>query len=150
MPVKVNSEPDTATRLRTVVGRLSRGLRGTVAGAGLTPTQISVLASVVRHGPIKVADLGALEGLNATMLSRAVSNLGKAGLVSRSRDEEDARAVWVRATASGRQTQQRIRSERSRALGTHLEQLPAEHRRALEKALPALEMLAESLTARES
>jgi hypothetical protein len=50
---------DTATRLRVAIGRLSRRLRVTAAGseAGLTPTRISVLLSVDRHGPMRIAEL---------------------------------------------------------------------------------------------
>ena len=43
---------DTAARLRVAIGRLSRRLRTTAAGsaAGLTPTRISVLLTIVREG----------------------------------------------------------------------------------------------------
>ena len=53
------TELDTAIRLRTAISRLSRRLRPTQAATGLTPTQISVLVTVVLEGPIKLADLGA-------------------------------------------------------------------------------------------
>ncbi|MGH3495048.1 MAG: MarR family winged helix-turn-helix transcriptional regulator [Sciscionella sp.] len=148
MPIA--TDIDTATRLRAVVGRLSRRLRSTVAGAGLTPTQISVLASVVRRGPMKLATLGELEGLNPTMLSRSVGNLEKLDMVARRRDERDARTLWVHATATGKRTQQRIRAERSKALGEHLNRLSTVEHTALEAALPALEALADSLSTENS
>ena len=40
-----------SARLRAVIGRLGRRLRPTRAGSGLTPTQISVLFTLVRDGP---------------------------------------------------------------------------------------------------
>ena len=42
-------DPDAADRLRAVIGKLSRRLRPTVAGSALTPSQISVLFTIVRR-----------------------------------------------------------------------------------------------------
>jgi hypothetical protein len=50
-------DPDDVARLRAVIGRLSRLLNASVADVGLTPTQLSVLGSVVRRGPIGVGEL---------------------------------------------------------------------------------------------
>src|SRR3954465_12874514 len=69
------TELDAAIRLRRTIARLSRGLRPSQAATGLTPTKISVLVSVTIYGPLKLADLGAREGLNPTMLSRIVAQL---------------------------------------------------------------------------
>src|ERR1700736_3981164 len=68
---------DTSARLRAIIGRLSRRLRPTAAGAaaGLTPTRISILLNVVREGPMRLSELAASEGINPTMLSRVVSDL---------------------------------------------------------------------------
>ena len=58
-PVATAPDMDTASRLRVAIGRLSRRLRTTAAGsaAGLTPTRISVLLTVVREGPIRLSAL---------------------------------------------------------------------------------------------
>src|SRR4051812_18654482 len=80
------TELDVAIRLRSTISRLSRRLRPTQAATGLTPTQISVLVSVVLEGSLKLAELGAREGLNPTMLSRIVAQLGTRGLVRRTSD----------------------------------------------------------------
>ncbi len=141
---------DTATRLRIAIGRLSRRLRTTAAGsaAGLTPTRISVLLSVVREGPVRLSALAAAESLNPTMLSRVISDLVDAGLLARTSDDGDRRAAWVEATEAGEQLARRMRRERTDALNEALEGLPAADRRLLEKALPALEGLAEQLKER--
>src|ERR1700753_3678022 len=91
---------DTAARLRIAVARLSRRLRTTAAGAaaGLTPTKISVLLTVVREGPIRVSALAEIESLNPTMLSRVIAALGAAGLVARTSDDGDRRAAWAQDT----------------------------------------------------
>ncbi len=130
-----------------IVGRLSRRLRPTAAGAaaGLTPTRISVLLNVVRDGPMRLSDLAASEGINPTMLSRVVSDLVEVGLLERSSDEGDRRTAWVAATAAGRRLSERMRRERTDALDVALEGLSDSQRRRIEKALPALEELAEQL-----
>ena len=141
---------DTAVRLRVAIARLSRRLRPTAAGsaAGLTPTRISVLLTVVREERIGIAALAAAEGLNPTMLSRAISRLAEDGLIARVSDDGDRRSAWVQSTPSGRRLAERMRRERTDALNQALDALPAEERRIIERALPALEGLAEQLHGR--
>jgi DNA-binding MarR family transcriptional regulator len=137
-------------RLRAVLGRLSRRLRPTSAGiaAGLTPTRISILLTVVREGPVRISDLAEGEGVNPTMLSRVISDLTEAGLLERVSDERDRRAAWVEATRAGRALAERMRRERTDALMLALESLPDAERRQVESALPGLEALAERLKGR--
>ena len=143
-------DEDTAVRLRVAIARLSRRLRPTAAGsaAGLTPTRISVLLTVVREERIGISTLAAAEGLNPTMLSRAISRLTEDGLIARVSDDGDRRSAWVQSTAAGRRLAQRMRRERTDALNQALDGLPAEERRIIERALPALEGLAEQLQGR--
>ena len=143
---------DTAARLRVAIGRLSRRLRATAAGsaAGLTPTKISVLLTVVREGPIRLSVLAESESLNPTMLSRVIADLVDAGLVARTSDDGDRRAAWVEATDDGNQLAQRMRRERTDAVNEALEGLAPADRQLLETALPALEQLAEQLRERRS
>ena len=63
--------------------RISRRLRPTKAGAGFTPTEISVLETVAKRGPIRLSDLAAVEGMNPTMLSRVARKLEAPGLIRR-------------------------------------------------------------------
>jgi DNA-binding MarR family transcriptional regulator len=141
---------DTAARLRTAIGRLSRRLRTTSAArdAGLTPTAISVLLSVVRSGPARLSELAETEGVNPTMLSRVTAAMVQEGLLERSSDEGDRRAAWVGATAAGRRVAERMRRERTDAVNLALGELSDAERRRIEHALPALESLAEALKGR--
>jgi DNA-binding MarR family transcriptional regulator len=140
---------DTAARLRAAIGRLHRRLRPTAAGAtaGLTPTRISLLNTIHRLGPIRLSDLAAEEGINPTMLSRIVGDLGLAGLIERVGDPQDRRAALVMVTREGRKLVERMRRERTDVLSVALDGLSQSERRALERALPALERLAEELKA---
>ena len=146
-PTLTNLDLETTGRLRAVIGKLSRRLRPTPAAvqAGLTPTRISVLLTVVRERSIRLSDLAELEGINPTQLSRAIAHLVDTGLVERSADAGDRRAAWLKPTAAGRRLTERIRRERTDALNGALESLSHDERERILSALPALEDLAERL-----
>ena len=136
-------ELELGERLRGAIGRLGRRLRPTRAGAGLTPSQISVLFTIVRRGPLGLAEVAELESLNPTMLSRITAQLAEQKLIRRSADPQDRRAAVVEATAAGVRMRERIQRERARALAARVECLPVEQRQLLWEALPVLEELAE-------
>lgn len=139
---------ENTARLRAAVSRLSRRLRPTVAGSALTPSQISVLFTIVRLGPLRLSEVAEIESLNPTMLSRITGQLADAGLITRAADPEDRRAAFVNATAAGRRLRERIHRERTQALAAHVQELDEDQRRALWAALPVLEELAERLPGR--
>jgi DNA-binding MarR family transcriptional regulator len=143
---------ETAARLRAAIGSVQRRLRSTPAAtaAGLTPTKISILFTVVRLGTVKLSELAEAEAINPTMLSRVVGGLADKGLVKRVSDPADRRVGQLEATAAGRRLAERIRRERTDALNEALEPLIPEHRDALEAALPALEALAAELKRQSS
>jgi DNA-binding MarR family transcriptional regulator len=138
---------DTAPRLRALIGRLSRRLRPTEAAltAGLTPTRSAVLQTVARRGPMRLSELAEAEAINPTMLSRVIAELVDAGLLQRASDEGDRRAVWVNSTLAGRRLAERIRRERTDAVTLALGRLGDDERELIERALPALERMAQQL-----
>jgi len=136
---------EAAERLRKIVGRLGRTLRLTHADGSLPPSQREVLATIVRIGPLRLSELAAEEGINPTMLSRILGHLENAGLVARRPDEADARVVHLSATATGRALHEEMRNERTDALFDALGQLSVDQRKVIFEALPALEILVESL-----
>jgi DNA-binding MarR family transcriptional regulator len=125
--------------------RLSRRLRTTPAGAGLTPTQISVLFTVAREQHVRQSALAELEDLNPTLLSRTLAALSEGGLVRREADAEDRRGVVVHITPAGERRRRTIRRERAELLEAHLSRLDEPQTAALVRALPVLETLADSL-----
>ena len=92
-----------------------------------------------------MSELAESEGINPTMLSRVTAELVEAGLLERATDEGDRRAIWVRTTAAGRRLADRIRRERTDAVNLALEGISADERDLIERALPALERLADQL-----
>jgi DNA-binding MarR family transcriptional regulator len=138
---------DTVPRLRAVIGRLSRRLRPTptAVAAGLTPTRITVLQAVTRNTRMRMSELAQYEGINPTMLSRVTADLVDAGLLERTSDAADRRAAWLEATRAGKRLAERITRERTDALLGAFDGLSREQGDAIERALPALELLAEQL-----
>jgi DNA-binding MarR family transcriptional regulator len=139
------TDTDETARLRAVIGKLARRLRPTSAGSELTPSQTSVLFTIVRLGPLGLGELAEIESVNPTMLSRITAQLCDAGLISREASPGDRRAALVKATPAGRKMRERIHRERTAALGVHVESLDTEQREALWVALGVLEELAEQL-----
>jgi DNA-binding MarR family transcriptional regulator len=131
-----------ATRLRVAIARLSRRLRHHQL-AGLTPTQLSALATVERHGPMRLGDVAAAEGIAPSTLTRLVTALEERAYVERCAVPGDARASTLTITTRGRQILQRIRHESTAMLAESLAMLAPDQIEVLAQALPALEQLAE-------
>jgi DNA-binding MarR family transcriptional regulator len=138
-------DTELVVRLRAVIGKLARQLNESSTGEGLTPTQYSVLALIRVRGPLGLADLAGLEGLNPTMVSRVIRVLDDAGLIRRLPDPSDLRAARVEVTSDGEQVHEMIRQARTRVLTDCLERLPAETAQTLLAAVPALEDLASTI-----
>jgi DNA-binding MarR family transcriptional regulator len=138
-------DADRVTRLRGVIGRLARQLNASSTGEGLTPSQASVLGLIVFRGPLSLAELADLEGLNPTMLSRVVGRLLELDLIQRIPDPADLRSASVVATDSGREVDARVKGQRAAVVSECVDQLTGEQEQALADALPALEALAEKL-----
>jgi DNA-binding MarR family transcriptional regulator len=138
-------DADSVIRLRRVVLGLARRMNAASVGEGLTPSQASVLGIVVNRGPLGLAELTEIEGLNPTMLSRVVGKLDSFGLIQRLRDPDDFRAARVQVTSEGEKAWQRISSQRASIISECVMSLPPEQEAALVGALAALESLSESL-----
>jgi DNA-binding MarR family transcriptional regulator len=136
---------ELVARLRAVLGKLARELNDASTGEGLTPTQYSVLALVRVRGPLGLAELAGLEGLNPTMVSRVIRVLDDAGLIRRLPDPSDLRAARVEVTPDGEQVHELIRDARTRVLTNCLERLPEDTAQTLLTAVPALEELASAI-----
>lgn len=136
-------DDDGAIRLRRVIAKLARQLNSSSTGAGLTPSQASVLALVVAQGPLSLAELGDLEGLNPTMLSRVIGRLQGMDLISRIPDPADLRSASVVSTPAGAHIDQQIKVRRATAVAQCLDLLTDQQVQTLTEALPALEALAE-------
>ncbi|MFI5709188.1 MarR family winged helix-turn-helix transcriptional regulator [Kribbella sp. NPDC051620] len=141
------TDTETLSKLRGVISRLARELNATATAEGLTPTQASVLGLIAFRGPLGLTELAQLEGLNPTMLSRVVGRLTELGLIQRDPNPDDLRAIRVEATDAGRHLHERVKLLRTEAIGSCLDQLPADTAKTIIDALPALDELAQAMRA---
>ncbi|WP_312800708.1 MarR family winged helix-turn-helix transcriptional regulator [Corynebacterium variabile] len=110
----------------------------------LSTPQVSVL-NTLSSGPVRIGDLAALGGVTQPGMSQLVSRLEGAGLVERTRSDEDARVTLVKITHEGRNALERVNRERNRVLGVHLERLSDEEVRRIRDGLSPLSSLAQDV-----
>jgi DNA-binding MarR family transcriptional regulator len=133
--------PEQIEQFRQILVKLNRRLRKH-AGEGLTPSQSSALATLARHGVMRVGDLARREQISKSSATRVVARLEGLGLVVRSEDPDDQRAAAVDLSDEGRTVVSYAARKAGDTLANQLALLdPAERRRVLE-ALPVLDELA--------
>ena len=135
--------PIDVARLRVAIARLSRKLRRHEV-AGLTPTQLSALATVERAGPLRLGDLAAAEGIAPSTLTRLIMVLEERGYVTRCPVPGDARASTVAIAPAGHAALEQIRRQSMMLLSDSLRTLSPAQLASLVDALPALEQLADA------
>jgi len=131
-----------STALRVSVLRLARRLRQEGQRDGLTPSQLSVLATVDKRGPLTLGELAAAERVQPPSMTRIVAALEAAGQLSRSADPSDGRVALVATTRAGRAAMTAIRRRRDAWLEQRLRELPAADLETLRRAAAVLERLA--------
>lgn len=115
-------------------------------GADLTLAQLSILLTLLDQGPIRMTELAAHERVRTPTTTVAIRRLEKLGLVKRSRDPSDLRAVLVDVTPRGLvQHREAVATRRARLAGM-LTKLSDDERSALARALEPLAHLAEQAT----
>ncbi len=117
---------------------------GAAQASDLTLAQLSILVTLLDRGPIRMTDLAAHERVRTPTTTVAIRRLEKIGLVKRSRDPSDLRAVLVDITPRGLAVHRESLSNRISALVSLLSQLSHPEVEALTKALAPLEHLAAS------
>lgn len=109
----------------------------------LSFTTLSVLDTLAVSGPMRLSELVKTEQMSQPGLTQLVSRLERDGLVERSPDPADGRAVLVDLTEEGRNIRRARQENRRRHLLPLVEQLTPAERTAIAEALPALNRLAE-------
>ncbi len=138
----VDAVVDVAAALRLSVTRLARQLRQQ-SDAGLTPTQLSALAAIERHGPLSPGALAEHERVAAPTVTRVTTYLAEQGFVDRMDDPDDRRAALLVVTRAGRDVLRRARTRKDAWLSARVGRLDAQQVATLGAALDALEALTE-------
>lgn len=132
-----------ADRLRLAVGRLARRLRQESLGE-ITPSQLSVLATLDRHGEMTMGQLASIERVSRPSATGITTRLVDRGLVSQRPDSDDGRCSVVSLTTEGVALLEKGREERTAFLTERLEGLSDEGVDILTRAVAILDgMVAE-------
>jgi len=110
----------------------------------LTLAQASLLLTLLDNGPIRMTELAARERVRTPTTTVAIRRLERVGLVKRSRDPSDMRAVLVEVTPEGRAQYNEALDARRAYLASILGRLSDGERESLVNALAPLERLAEA------
>ena len=139
---------DLAADLQRVLSKLFNVLRRGDVNRGsrpdLTLAQISILLTLLDSGPIRMTELATRERVRTPTTTVAIRRLEKVGLVKRSRDPSDMRAVLVEVTPEGQVQYTEALDARRSQLSTMLGRLSDEERENLTNALKPLERLADA------
>lgn len=127
-----------AARLRISVTRLNRLLRRQ-ADTGLTPSQLSALATVEHHGAMTLGALAEHERVAPPSVTKLASKLEGLGLLDRQASPADGRVHLVSLTEDGRALLAESRQRKNEWLAERLGRLTPEDRARLADALDVID-----------
>ena len=128
--------------LLAVVARINR-LATQRARMPLGFAQARLLSTIEDQGSTRISDLAALDHCSQPTMTTQVRRLEDAGLVSRTTDPEDARAVLIRITPKGVDFLRQVRVDRGAVISPYLDRLDASDRQTLSDAVRVLRRLLE-------
>ena len=143
MVSEVKEAREIAVELRPVLLRLARELRREIHSLGVTGTQVTLLATIKNHADITASGLAERERVSAPAMSNQLARLESAGLVARTRGDEDRRRVGLRLTAEGEKVLRSVHQRRTAWLSKRLNQLEDQEREAIVNAIEPLARLLE-------
>jgi DNA-binding MarR family transcriptional regulator len=132
-----SSDATLAADLLAVVARLNR-LANQRVRLPLPVAQARLLSTIDDQGEARISDLAALDHCSQPTMTTQVRRLEDAGLVSRSSDPDDARAVLISITPDGVSTLARVRADRGGAVDPLLAALDTADRDTLVAAIGIL------------
>jgi DNA-binding MarR family transcriptional regulator len=138
---------DTVTHLGSellgVVSRLNR-LATQRTRLALPWAQARLLSTIGDRGEARISDLAALDHCSQPTMTTQVRRLEDAGLVTRTPDPHDARAVLIAITDKGLQVLTQARADRAAVIDPLLEHLDTQQRTTLAAAVDVLQDVLEN------
>ncbi len=134
MTVAPATETTLASDLLAVVARINR-LANQRVRLPLPFAQARLLSTIEAEGRARISDLAALDHCSQPTMTTQVRRLEDAGLVSRTIDPDDARAVLISITPQGIATLAQVRADRGNAIDPFMEELDSTDRDTLAAAV---------------
>lgn len=134
------TETSLGVELLGVVARLNR-LATQRTRLPLPWAQARLLSTIEDQGATRISDLAALDHCAQPTMTMQARRLEDAGLVTRTPDPGDARAVLIRITPKGVRTLARVRADRAAVIDPHLARLDPEDRQTLSAAVHVIRRL---------
>jgi DNA-binding MarR family transcriptional regulator len=103
--------------------------------------QARLLSTIDDQGAARISDLAVLDHCSQPTMTSQVRRLEDAGLVSRTTDPADGRAVLISITPEGVATLARVRADRGAAIDPYLERLDSADRQTLVDAVRVMHSL---------
>jgi DNA-binding MarR family transcriptional regulator len=137
-----SSAPETtlAADLLSAVARINR-LATQQVRLELPYAQARLLSTIEDRGAARISDLAYLDHCSQPTMTSQVRRLEDAGLVSRTTDPADARAVLISITPKGVESLERVRTDRGAAIDPYLERLDSADRETLVDAVRVMHTL---------
>jgi DNA-binding MarR family transcriptional regulator len=129
------AEPSLAELVTAVAGRLRAAWRDGLAPYGLSPHQGRALLVVALVPGLRPTDLAGRLRIAPRSVTEVVDGLVDAGLLERTPDPLDRRAVLLSLTAQGHEQVAAIQASREQVAGTLFDPLPDEDRQELRRIL---------------
>jgi DNA-binding MarR family transcriptional regulator len=140
MTPPASAKTTLSSDLLSVVARINR-LANQRVRLDLPFAQARLLAAIEDQGSARISDLAALDHCSQPTMTTQVRRLEDAGLVSRTNDPADARAVLISITPEGVQTLAHVRAVRGAVLDPYLERLDSADRQTLADAVRVMRQL---------
>ncbi|HEX4698711.1 MAG TPA: MarR family transcriptional regulator [Actinomycetes bacterium] len=132
---------ELASSMRVSVMRLSRRLRVERADHGLTLTQISVLATLDRHGPLTPRELAQHERVQPPSMTRTLAGLEERALIVRTPHASDGRQHLISLATPAVALLREDRRRRDAWLAQRLADLTQAERDVLRAAAPIIDRI---------
>lgn len=147
MAIEDSSERRVLAALRRIVQAIDLHSRQLLAECEVTSPQLVCLHALAADGPVTSRVLAEKVHISASTLVGILDRLEAKGLVSRRRNQEDRRAIFVDLTRQGKAFVETAPSPLQTALADRLRQLSGRHQRQLAESLEEIVglMQAESL-----
>jgi DNA-binding MarR family transcriptional regulator len=136
---KLNKVEELADRLHSSAIHLLRQVRVQDSATGLAPARLSALSVLVFGGAMSLNELARAEQVRPPTMSRIVDALESEGLIRRTVNQQDRRAVVLEATEKGAAILWQGRKRRVKFLAKHLSRLSEQERQQINDAIKAIQ-----------